>query len=138
MDGMTGAERIEYHDRGLGITRAAWVKDRRLEACLFVAPKQPDLARQWLRDLFALGRLDGPERAAILAGRAAGEAAPECGALVCSCYAVGLAEIESAIADGQATTVGQVGKLLGAGTNCGSCVPELKQILDRTKRPIAA
>jgi assimilatory nitrate reductase catalytic subunit len=138
LDGMAGVERIDYHDRALGVMRAAWLKDGRLEACLFVAPKQPDLARQWLRDLFALAQLDGPDRSAILAGRAAGVAPSACGALVCSCYAVGLSEIEAVIADGRGTTVGQIGRLLGAGTGCGSCVPELKQILTRAKPAEAA
>ncbi len=138
MDVRTHGERIEYHDQAQGVTRAAWLKDGRLEACLFAAPNRPDLARVWLRDLFAAGKLGEVERQSILAGRAAGKSTGEADGLICSCLAVGLAEIEAAIRDGRATTVGEVGKLLGAGTNCGSCVPELKQILERCKSPVAA
>ena len=138
MDVRTRGERIEYRDPALGVTRAAWLHDGRLEACLFAAPKRPDLARVWLRDLFAVATLDEAERLSILAGRAAGKAPPEADGLVCSCFAVGLAEIEATIRDGRAATVGQIGKLLGAGTNCGSCIPELKQIIGRVKSPVAA
>jgi translation initiation factor 2 beta subunit (eIF-2beta)/eIF-5 len=40
--------------------------------------------------------------------------------------------IRDAITDGHATTAADIGKLVSAGTGCGSCVPELNKILRQT------
>jgi assimilatory nitrate reductase catalytic subunit len=44
---------------------------------------------------------------------------------------VGLNTIRNAIASGNASDVASIGRTLRAGTNCGSCIPELKKIVDR-------
>ena len=67
------------------------------------------------------------------AGRPAGGAI-DAGATVCACFGVGAKTLMAAIGAGTATTVEAIGKLLGAGTNCGSCVPELRQLLTRHAR----
>jgi assimilatory nitrate reductase catalytic subunit len=58
--------------------------------------------------------------------------------VVCACFSVGLTTIRDKIESGEATTVDEIGKLLRAGTNCGSCVPELKRILATTRAPQTA
>ncbi len=58
----------------------------------------------------------------ILPGR------PATGAIVCACFGVGRNAICDAIAGG-ARTPAAIGAKLKAGTNCGSCVPELKQLI---------
>ncbi|CAK8738911.1 hypothetical protein SODG_002514 [Sodalis praecaptivus] len=68
------------------------------------------------------------DRLALLAGQqASGEAA---GRTICSCYGVGERQIAQAIDEG-CGTVEALGKRLRCGTNCGSCIPELKQRLAR-------
>jgi assimilatory nitrate reductase catalytic subunit len=57
---------------------------------------------------------------------------------VCACFSIGLTAIRDRIESGEATTVEDIGKLLRAGTNCGSCVPELKRILATTPVPQTA
>jgi assimilatory nitrate reductase catalytic subunit len=57
---------------------------------------------------------------------------PDPGPLVCACFAVGLAEIQNTVASG-AATVENIGKALRAGTNCGSCLPELRKIVARAQ-----
>ena len=53
---------------------------------------------------------------------------------MCACFQVGLNTIAQAI-DAQGLDSPQaIGAALGAGTNCGSCVPELRQILAGAKR----
>ena len=37
--------------------------------------------------------------------------------------------IKQAIRNGEAKSVEEIGRCLKAGTNCGSCIPELKQLL---------
>jgi assimilatory nitrate reductase catalytic subunit len=50
--------------------------------------------------------------------------------LICACFGVGLAAIREAIVSGRAVNVADIGRTLRAGTNCGSCVPELRAIIE--------
>jgi assimilatory nitrate reductase catalytic subunit len=56
----------------------------------------------------------------------------DCGKAVCSCFGVGENTIKQAIRKG-ANSVEAIGKALNAGTNCGSCIPEIRALLDKTK-----
>lgn len=51
------------------------------------------------------------------------------GPVICACFGVGLNVIRAAIESGTAANVDDIGKALRAGTNCGSCLPELKKII---------
>jgi assimilatory nitrate reductase catalytic subunit len=50
--------------------------------------------------------------------------------IVCACFQVELAAVRDAIARGQARTVAQIGRTLRAGTNCGSCLTDLKRLIN--------
>ena len=63
-----------------------------------------------------------------LAGRP-GADMPDKGAIVCSCFNVGAKEIATAVRSG-CGTVEAVGKATSAGTNCGSCRSEIREIVD--------
>jgi assimilatory nitrate reductase catalytic subunit len=108
--------------------RGALIVDDRLEAVYFIERRAQTLPpRHWLESLFTREKLDAGERAALLMGRP-GSAAPECGRIVCACYGVGEADLKKAIMEG-ADSVEALGIRLKAGTNCGSCIPELKRLL---------
>jgi assimilatory nitrate reductase catalytic subunit len=49
--------------------------------------------------------------------------------LICACNGVCLGEIEEALRQGSAS-VEDVGRALRAGTNCGSCKPEIRKIIE--------
>jgi assimilatory nitrate reductase catalytic subunit len=49
--------------------------------------------------------------------------------VVCACFGVGVEAVRKAVASGAACTVADLGRTLRAGTNCGSCLPELKRML---------
>ena len=122
------ADWIEYQDKSEGMLRAALVVDGRLEACLFVS-RRPDLpARAWLGELFAQPALSGRERATLLAGRAPAQG-PDPGPTVCSCFGIGRNTICAAIKKQGLTTPAEVTACLRAGGNCGSCLPEIKTLL---------
>ena len=122
------ADWIEYQDKSEGMLRAALVVDGRLEACLFVS-RRPDLpARAWLGELFAQPALSGRERATLLAGRATAQG-PDPGPTVCSCFGIGRNTICAAIKKQGLTTPAEVTACLRAGGNCGSCLPEIKTLL---------
>ena len=59
------------------------------------------------------------------------------GPVVCACFGVGRTPILAAIAAG-AGTAAEIGVQLKAGTNCGSCIPELKRLIAQTDAAAAA
>lgn len=61
--------------------------------------------------------------------RGSGEPKKVLGKLICSCNAVGQGNIEEAIKNGN-TNLASVCESTGAGTGCGSCKPEVLQLLD--------
>jgi assimilatory nitrate reductase catalytic subunit len=118
-------------DRGRGLYRFAVLEEGRLAAALFLSPGPVALAREHLAGL--LGQ-PAPE---ALAGRAPADR-PDPGPTVCACLGVGLNSILRAIAGGEVTSVAEIGAALGAGSNCGSCRPELAALLARHRLPEAA
>lgn len=124
-------EWLEFEDRGAGRYRGALVRDGRLVGCLFVAPSHQLPPRSWLTELFAHDQLDEADRASLLAGRPTADR-KDCGETVCSCFGVGRNTLREAIRTRGLATVEAIGALLQAGTNCGSCLPELRALLGST------
>jgi assimilatory nitrate reductase catalytic subunit len=122
------ADWLEYEDRSTGVYRAAHVIDDRIEACLFLSSR-PDLpSRHWLAGLFVRDQLDEADRVALLIGEPADPGAAT-GPVVCSCFGVGRHSICEAIRTHGLETPAQITARLRAGGNCGSCVPELRQLI---------
>ena len=130
LDAPPAAELVIYADPARGTFRYASVVGRRLEACLFIARNVSALPS---RDTVAalLGtRLDPDARALVLTGARAGATLENAGGkTICACFGVGLHTLAGAIAQRRVTSVAEIGAVLRAGTNCGSCIPELKAIL---------
>jgi assimilatory nitrate reductase catalytic subunit len=126
------AELVSYSDPRRSVFRYAGFVGARLEACLFLAPPGVALpARE--AAIGYLGRaLDAVERLALLA--AATPAASVAEKIVCSCFSVGAGRIAAAIREKDLKSAAEIGAALKAGTNCGSCIPELKKLL-RDARP---
>jgi assimilatory nitrate reductase catalytic subunit len=126
-----------YADPARGVFRYAHFAGGRLDACLFIArdpASLPDRASAGM--MFAEAPPDH-DRARVLAGRSlAGVASP--GPTVCACFAVGRNAIVEAIRSGKFTAVAEISAALRAGTNCGSCLPELAAILTETRAAGAA
>jgi assimilatory nitrate reductase catalytic subunit len=122
------ASRIELTDVAGGRYRGASVEGDSLQACVFVATAKWLPSRNWLATLFGSQKISDADRLAILAGRAP-KGALETGPIVCSCFAVGRSTLLRAIRGDKLISVEQIGKALNAGTNCGSCIPELKGLL---------
>ena len=121
-------EIAEYVDEPRGSYRMAAFADGRLVGCLFIGPAEA--APQWdaVKLLFESESMGEAQRRAVLSGKSTdGLADP--GPVICACFGVGLNVIRAALAKGAVTTVEEIGKALRAGTNCGSCLPELKRIV---------
>jgi assimilatory nitrate reductase catalytic subunit len=129
---------IEYVDRGNGTFRFARIADGRLEACLYVSRAAHALpVRSWLAGLFARTGLHDVDRLALLAARSL-DGEVDDSALVCSCFSVRRRTIETAIEREGLETPQQIGACLKAGTNCGSCLPELCALLAAAPKASAA
>ncbi|HSD96087.1 MAG TPA: molybdopterin-dependent oxidoreductase, partial [Sulfuricaulis sp.] len=120
-------EWIEYFDKAARRYRAARLTKGKLESCMFIESTPQLPGRDWLAGLFALDALDAPTRAGLLAGIPP-KGCRDSGRQVCACFGVGEAAILEAIQSGCATAT-DIGARLKAGTNCGSCLPELKVLL---------
>lgn len=126
----SGDDVIEFRDETHGALRAAAFADGRPELLLSLgqAPETWEAAL----GLFARERLDGPQRLALVSGRAAA-GAQDGGPVVCACFGVGAKKIEAAIRGG-CRTAGAIGERLKAGTNCGSCLPEIRRMISAQTR----
>jgi len=78
------------------------------------ARRLPDATLTRLRELFDGGQVEIGAAAAAMRGRT-----------LCNCFDVAEADIDAAIAAG--ATLARVQKELKCGTNCGSCLPELRR-----------
>ena len=125
---INSADWLEYHDPGLGYYRAAQILDGRLENVLFVAPDHTLPERNWLAGLFGKSVLEKADRQALLSGLPPSGTA-DVGRIVCACFNIGEKSIRTAIQQRGLSTVREVGDCLKAGTNCGSCLPEIKSLL---------
>jgi assimilatory nitrate reductase catalytic subunit len=121
-------ELAEFADTSRGIFRAAAFREGRLDSALFLGPA--GAAPQWdaVKALFEAEAIADMQRRMLLSGRAA-DGLADSGPVICACFGVGLGVIRAAIAAKTATNVEAIGKALRAGTNCGSCLPELKRIV---------
>ncbi len=118
---------LDYVDAARGARRLAAFDGERLVGALFVAPGPVAVQRSWACERLGLAH-DARERAALLAGFPGGERAAT-GSIVCSCEQVGSSVIRAAIVDGHVTPAA-VGCATAAGTNCGSCRPEIQRLID--------
>jgi assimilatory nitrate reductase catalytic subunit len=139
---VAGQDLAEYRDFGGGVYRAASFAADGIETCLFLGPARD--AGDWnvIKDLFASGELSDDQRKMLLSGKSM-DGLASAGPIVCACFGVGRTTICDAIASG-ARSAAEVGLQLKAGTNCGSCIPELKRLIaqagaaDSEQRKLAA
>jgi assimilatory nitrate reductase catalytic subunit len=124
---VAGSDLAEYKDFGGGIYRAASFAEDRIETCLFVGPARD--AGDWnvVKNLFAADALSEDLRRMLLSGKSV-DGLASAGPIVCACFGVGRTTILAAIAAG-AGSADEIGAQLKAGTNCGSCIPELKRLI---------
>jgi len=128
------AELIAYADPGRGDFRFASIIDGRLDACLFLARLAAALpATDALVTVLGTEMSPGMRRG-LLAGRVNNHATTEDAQAICVCFAVGRRALCHAIVERRLTSLSEIGAALGAGTNCGSCLPELQQILRSVQR----
>lgn len=120
-------ERLEYQDITHNLQRYAWLVDGKLSALAFFGAEASLPPRSWLMSLLTQP-LDALSRRALLSGKPADPNA-DVGRIICACFGVGEKTICRSIDSQNLKNVTEIGKCLKAGTNCGSCLPELQKIL---------
>lgn len=131
---MHADDRADLIDHAGGHYRAAaFDAAGHLAFALIVGPRGQVPGWEALKDLFTAGRVPDADRRLLLSGRRAGLDAG-LGPLVCACHGVPRGAIEGAIRGG-CHSAAAVGEALKAGTNCGSCLPEIRQIIAATLVP---
>ncbi len=143
-DAMMAAIRARFGEEGLtemvdlhgGVYRCAVLRQGRLIAALFIAPFGQAPLWDTVKRAFADDAALPENRLALLAGRRL-DGAADPGPTVCACFGVGLNAIRAAFAGGAATP-DDIGRQLRAGTNCGSCLPEIRRIGAQAGETVAA
>lgn len=121
-------EPAAYSDSETGRMRFACYEDGYLAGTVFLAPEPVAVSREWAVSQLVEVNSTPRTRSAVLAGRP-GAGGFDRGAIVCACFGIGANEIAGAVARG-CTSVAAVGAATQAGTNCGSCRAEIRNILD--------
>jgi assimilatory nitrate reductase catalytic subunit len=123
-----GSDLMTYVDSSSGQQRLACFEGSRLAGALFLAREPLTLSRDWGADQLGEEFTSGRMRAAVLAGRSSDGQADR-GALICSCFGIGAKQIAASIGAG-CRSLEAIGRRLQAGTNCGSCRPEIQGLID--------
>jgi assimilatory nitrate reductase catalytic subunit len=129
--GITGADVLRYDDRKRGNARHILVRDGKLAAVSLAGDIS---AEHWLKDYLqnahpvaALGRL------LLMPSAKAPQNFKPRGRIVCNCFDVAESEIADALALHKATSgdaaLAGLQQKLKCGTNCGSCLPEVKNMI---------
>ena len=132
-----GLERLELHDSARFTLRLAVLREGRLDACLFLARTAAALPRAEALTGLLGAVLTPAQRGLVLSGRGPGAAGESDGPRVCACFGVSREAVRHAAVTHRIADVAGIGACLGAGTNCGSCIPELEEILRDVRAPAA-
>jgi assimilatory nitrate reductase catalytic subunit len=105
-----------------------------VEAALFLASDAADLPPEAALVPMLGAPVPDAARGRLLAGRLYDGTATE-GPRVCACFGITRDAIRHAVVTHRLRNIAEIGVVLGAGTNCGSCVPELEEILRSVRMP---
>lgn len=129
IDGLFGLEQAEsaivYADRRRRISKRAVMSDGKLTGVRLAGETR---AQSWLKDAIAENTLDAALFRCALApiGNPPSQLLGK-SRVVCNCADVTEAQLRAELKQG--TTLLQLGERLKCGTYCGSCVPELRQMI---------
>jgi len=122
-------ECLEFQDISAGDYRLATIVDQQITGCVFINTSGNLPEPGWLASLFKKPALSRQERLCLLSGLPP-QGQEDVGRTICSCFNVGEKTILKAIETHRLDSVAAIGECLGAGTGCGSCLPELKNLLN--------
>jgi assimilatory nitrate reductase catalytic subunit len=131
------AQLFEQLDGPGGVYRAVAFADGEFDGCLSIGPGPAAL--RWVNLAAVIAA--GPPRDATqstIAVCSAPALSADSSPTICACFGVGQDTVRKAAQSGAAKSVADIARLLQAGSNCGSCLPELKRILARQRAAAVA
>ncbi len=131
---MSGGNWLRLSDEQVRHHRRILIVDGRIEAVIFTHQQEAFSSRQWLIERFRDDVISNSDRRALLAGKPGN--AEDTGAIICSCFQVGEKQIIKAIHAG-CNSAAELGDTLKCGTNCGSCIPEIKTLITAQSETIS-
>jgi assimilatory nitrate reductase catalytic subunit len=130
--GIVGPDVLRYDDKHRGNARHILVRDGRLDAVSLAGDMS---AERWLKEYLETGQpVAALGRLLLLPSTKAPQGFKPRGRVVCNCFDVAESEIAETLAgqvgdDSIEATLASLQGQLKCGTNCGSCVPELKRLV---------
>lgn len=119
------AEVMNYRDTKRGISKRALINDGKLSGVRLTGET---VARDWLKEIIARGSDAQSVRPWLFAPLSAPPAGqPQRGRIVCNCMDVSEQEILAEFGNG--LDLPAIQRKLKCGTECGSCLPELKRLI---------
>ena len=129
--GLDSPAALAFNDTRRGIAKRALIEDDRLAGALLCNETR---ATDWLLDLIARGGSTQDLRKWLFAPLAVPPTSgPARGRIVCNCFDVSENEIRADLAAG--LDLAALQKKSKCGTNCGSCLPELRRIAATAEAP---
>lgn len=122
---ISGPDPIILHDTLAGRFAAASVTGDRLDLAVCISASSRETPSSWMKGSLTRPVSTPSSRRMLLMGEDA--TGTDAGPIVCVCHHVGIRQIEAAISDG-CTDAASVGSNCKAGTNCGSCIPEIMRL----------
>lgn len=123
----TQSDPLAYIDHQRANKRFAWFGGEQLLAAVFLAEESVQVSRDFAAGLLA-GKWDSFAQRTQVIATIPGSKMPDKGKIICACMNVGQNQIAVAVAKG-CCSVDEVGEATTAGTNCGSCKPEISEML---------
>ena len=121
------AQLMNYRDAKRGISKRALMEDGKLNGVRLTGETA---ARDWLKEIIAQGADAQTLRPWLLAPLSAPPAGqPQRGRIVCNCLDVSEQEIQAELKQG--FDLPAIQSKLKCGTECGSCLPELKRLANQ-------
>ena len=132
--GIDGQNVLRYDDKKRGNSRHILVQDQKLAAVSLAGDSS---AEHWLREYLQTEQsIVGLGRLLLTPSTKAPQGFKARGRIVCNCFNVAETEIGAVLATQDWVNQGTADAMLASvqdklkcGTNCGSCVPELKQLI---------
>ena len=139
--GVQGGAALHYADPVRGVRRAVRLNGEALDAALLSGPVDSVVAQGWLRELLQSEASAKPYgRWLLLPSPTPPGNAPATSHQVCNCFDVRQHQIDALLPTLQGDDAARLAALqarLKCGTNCGSCLPELRRLV-RDAAPVPA
>tara|TARA_R110001583_G_scaffold11285_1_gene51319 strand:+ start:43397 stop:46096 length:2700 start_codon:yes stop_codon:yes gene_type:complete len=117
---------LDYSDQQQTLLRYACISEQKVVGAYIVATHLQNQAIDWLENILSMP-LDTSIERTLISGYVEGKLAA--GKIICACKQVGKITLTDAIEASPGCTVEQICQSTGAGTGCGSCIPEVAELI---------